>query len=153
MAQEPKIVVDFSRRETEAGWNDIFDKFGLQGTPLWFSWLEWILALGAFQFLYEKTHSYAVLVLIILSGAILWNHFIAVFYRIEFRGIPFLRSERSQRITSLVISAVLAFFAFRLATTIPTALASLQQEPMNKPGTVTAPTIESPATTNRARGS
>jgi hypothetical protein len=53
MSDEEKIEIDFRRKEIEAGWIRIVDKFGPKGAPVWFSWLSRVLALGAFE--YGKT--------------------------------------------------------------------------------------------------
>jgi len=55
--EDKKIEIDLRRRETEAGWNRIFDKFGLNGTPAWFNWISWLLTLAVLQYLYEKSRS------------------------------------------------------------------------------------------------
>jgi hypothetical protein len=54
MSDEEKIEIDFRRKENEAGWSRIIDRFGLKGGPIWFSWPSWILALGAFHYLFSR---------------------------------------------------------------------------------------------------
>jgi hypothetical protein len=49
------IEVNFCRRETERGWRGILDRFGLAAAPVWFDWLEWVLVLGAFEYLAGET--------------------------------------------------------------------------------------------------
>lgn len=126
MSDEEKIEIDLRRRETEAGWNKIWDKFGLKGAPVWFSWLSWVLALGAFQYLFLKSKSIVVLVIIAISYSMLWFYFQAFFYRIDFKGIPLI-TERRQQIASLILSGFLAWLFWRLATTIALEIAALQQ--------------------------
>jgi len=86
MSDEEKTEIDFRRKETEAGWFRIQDKFGLKGAPVWFSWLSWVLALGAFQYLFLKTRSIAVGVVIAISNGMLWAYFWGFFYRFDFKG-------------------------------------------------------------------
>jgi hypothetical protein len=127
MSDQEKTEVNFRRRATEAGWNQIFyDKFGLKGAPVWFSWLSWVLALGAFQYLLLKTKSIAVLVVISISYGMLWVYFWGFFYRFDFKGIP-LVTERRQQIASILLSGVLAWLSWWLATTIALEIAALQQ--------------------------
>lgn len=87
MSDEEKTEIDFRRKETEAGWIRIVDKFGLKGAPVWFSWLSWVLALGAFQYLFNKTGSIVVFVVIAISNLMLLIYFMAFFYRFDFKGI------------------------------------------------------------------
>jgi hypothetical protein len=126
LSDEEKIEIDFRRMETEAGWARIWDKFGLKGAPVWFSWLSWILALGAFRYLFLKTGSIVVFVVIGISYGMLWFYFWGFFYRLDFKGIP-LVTERRQQVASLLISGVTAWLFWWLATTIALEIAALQQ--------------------------
>lgn len=126
MSDEEKIEIDFRRKETEAGWTRVVDKFGLKGAPVWFSWLSWILALGAFRYLFLKTGSTVVGVVIAISSGMLWAYFWGFFYRFDFKGI-LLVTERRQQIASLLLSGVIAWLFWWLATTIALEIAALQQ--------------------------
>jgi hypothetical protein len=127
VSDEEKIEIDFRRKETEEGWIRIHDKFGLKGAPVWFSWLSWILALGAFHYLFLKTSSIVVGVVIAISYQMLWLYFNGFFYRLDFKGIPMVSTGRRQQIASLLLSGVIACLFGWLAITIASKLAALQQ--------------------------
>lgn len=114
-----KIIVDFKRKETEAGWIHIMDNFGLNATPIWFNWLSWVLLTGAFLYFFEKAQNIFQKIglgtIIAISIGLLWFHFNAVFYRVEFRGIPFVKNLRRSRIASMILSGILAFGSWRFA--------------------------------------
>ena len=119
MSDEEKTEIDFRRRTTEAGWIQILDKFGLKGAPVWFSWLSWVLALGAFYYIFLKTRSIAVLVVISISYGMLLAYFWGFFYRFDFKGGVPLITEQRQQIASILLSGVLAWLSWWLATTMP----------------------------------
>jgi uncharacterized membrane protein YjjB (DUF3815 family) len=98
-----------------------------KGAPVWFSWVSWVLALGAFHYLSLKTSSIVVAVIIGISYGMLWFYFNAFFYRFDFKGIPLVCTERRQQIASLLLSGVLAWLFWWLATTIALEIAALQQ--------------------------
>jgi len=113
-----KIIVDFQRKETEAGWIRILDNFGLKATPVWFSWLSWILVMGAFQYLFERIEwgvaKTGLLIILSISVSLLWFYFNAIFFRVEFRGLPFIRGKRAW-LGSMIVSGLLAFGSWRFA--------------------------------------
>jgi hypothetical protein len=88
MSDEEKIEIDFRRKETELGWARLWDKFGLKGAPVWFSWLSWILALGAFPYLFLKTGSIVVGVVLGISFGMLMIYFNGFFSASTSRGFP-----------------------------------------------------------------
>ena len=88
MSDEEKIEIDLRRKETEAGWIRILDNFGLKGAPVWFSWLSWVLALGAFDYILKKTGSIVVFVVIVISTGMLWFYFRGSFIASTSRGFP-----------------------------------------------------------------
>jgi len=77
--QQP-VEVDFRRRETEPGWQRILDRFGLAAAPTWFNWLEWILVLGAFEYIGEKSGSRLARLIPPISIGLLWLYFNGFFF-------------------------------------------------------------------------
>jgi len=94
--KDEKFEIDFSRRETEAGWIEIYDRFGLTAAPVWFNWLGWIFVLGTLDFLYNQSGNILLLVLIIASYGLLYFYFFGFFFRFKFKGILFLASPRRE---------------------------------------------------------
>lgn len=64
-----------SREEVRPGY-DWFNSFWLVATPKLFEWFGWVVALGASQYVYEKTRSNVVLVLLLVgySAMLLYSH-------------------------------------------------------------------------------
>jgi hypothetical protein len=112
------IEIDFRRRETEPGWQRIMDRFALAAAPKWFEWLEWILVLAAFQYLADKDGGGLARLVPAVSVLLLWFYFNAFFFRLEFRGLPLVRSGRVERIVSIILSGVLAPAFWLAAKTI-----------------------------------
>ena len=104
-----KITVDLSKRRTEPEWNETIDAFVLKSTEIWFRWLSWGLLLGALQYFNSKAKSLLLVTAIGLSVGWLWLYFQAFFYRIEFHGLPWIKSPQQRRVISLILSAGLAF--------------------------------------------
>ena len=119
MEVDDKIIVDFERKDTEAGWIRTIDNFAFKATPLWFNWLSWILLMGVFQYFLEKSqHILAKIVLgiiVFISATLLWCYFNAVFFRLEFRGFPFITKPKYIRIASFILSGIMAFGSWTLA--------------------------------------
>jgi hypothetical protein len=109
MHPEPrKTVIDFTARKTEAGWNDALDAFSLRLGPFWFTLLGWVAVLGAFQFLSTQFPSSSSLLYVVrTSYFVLWLYLQSVFYSIEFKGLPLLRSPNRQLTASIILSGVL----------------------------------------------
>jgi hypothetical protein len=84
------------------------------------------IGFGCIHYLFLKTRSIVVLAVIAISYGMLWYYFNAFFYRIDFKGISPVCNERRQQIASLLLSGVLAYFSFWVATTIARELAALQ---------------------------
>jgi len=129
MQSEDKIEVDLKKKQTEQGWIRIFDRFGLTGAPIWFGWLGWILALGAFQYMHLRTQSIIIAIFIVISYAMLWFYFCGFLFRIEFKGIPFINSPRSRQVASILLSGLLAAVSWRLAILVANAIAEIQTRP------------------------
>src|SRR5207244_4219332 len=92
------VEVDFRRRDTEGGWQGILDRFGLAAAPVWFDWLQWVLVLGAFEYLAGKTGAGFAQLFAGGSIALLWFYFNGFFFRIRFKGWFRIRSARVERI-------------------------------------------------------
>ena len=129
MSSQPndRIELDLQRRETEAGWIALIDRFGLRAAPTWFNWLGWVLALGALQFLYAESQSMALGSILLVSYGLLWLYFLGFFYGIEFKGLPLLARPKVARLASLVISGALALIAWRVAQSVAREIARFQQ--------------------------
>jgi len=93
---DPKIEVDFSHQDTEAGWNRILYEFGKRAAPVWFNWLGWFLLLGALQYLFKKSQSILAGITIGISVGFLWLYFQAFFYNIRFLNVPLFRRVKNK---------------------------------------------------------
>ena len=107
--------IDFARKETEAGWIRILDNLGKRATPAWFNLLGWILIMAGFQYLFYKSHSIIVGVIITISVGLLWLHFQAFFYRLRFKNFPILRWWDHSLVPSMVVSGIMALGSWYLA--------------------------------------
>jgi hypothetical protein len=103
------IEIDFSRKETEAGWIRILDNLGKNAAPVWFNWLAWILIIAAFQYLFHKSRTIVLVPILVISVGLFWLHLQAFFYRLRFRNWPILRHWDSSRVPSMLVSAFLAW--------------------------------------------
>ena len=113
-----KIRIDLNREETELGWQNILDNFALKGTPVWFSWIGWVVAIAALNYLSAKSGNTLIEVIKWISILILFYYYQAFFYKIEFKGIPFVSNTKIQRAISLLFSAVLTYGFWYIAVTI-----------------------------------
>ena len=116
------IKVNLSSKKTEAGWMEAQNKFFLNFTPIWFNWLEWVIIIGAVQVISEKTDDLRVRLILGLSYNLLIFYMIGFFYRIEFYGIPFIKSEKKRLIVSIMLSSLLALGVFNLLSHLATQL-------------------------------
>ena len=121
-----KIEIDLQRKETEAGWITVIDRFGLKAAPIWFSWISWVLALGVLHFIYEKTNNIIILLFLILSYYLLWMYFSSFFFRIQIKGFPLIKSAGASRSISLILSGLLAGVAWVAATHVAQEIARFQ---------------------------
>jgi len=108
--------VDLSAKKTEAEWGKAIDSFFLYATPLWFDWLKWIIIMGAIQVVADKTQDRLVQMIYHLSYFFLAWYMFGFFYRIEFQGIPLIKSEGKRRIVSGILSLLLIEGMFYLLT-------------------------------------
>jgi hypothetical protein len=95
--QPDPVEVDLRRRESEAGWQGICERFALAAAPTWFNWLEWILVLGAFDYLSAKSGAWLPRVAAAVSLGLFWMHFNAFFFRLQLKGWFGIRSTRVER--------------------------------------------------------
>jgi hypothetical protein len=103
-----KIKINLNEKKTEAGWQEAIDSFWMNVTPKWFELLEWVIIIGAFTFLANLTKN---MILNIVSGISYISVFFylqSVFFSLEIFGFPKISSERSRKIVSLTISAILS---------------------------------------------
>ena len=106
--QESMKKIDFQAKKTEAEWLRTLDDFWMKATPKWFEWLEWLLILGAIQFLAKQTQNTVLRVVSATSYAALFFYLQSFFFSLEFYGFPLTKSERVRRLLSLVLSGILA---------------------------------------------
>lgn len=99
--------INLSAKKTEAEWAEANDRFFLKATPVWFEWLEWIIIIGAIQVIADKTQDRFVQLIGNISYFFLMFYFLAFFYRIEFHGIPWIKSERRRQLVSTILSMLL----------------------------------------------
>jgi|SRR5437667_2328839 len=121
---ENPVELDFRRRDTEGGWLSILDRFGLAAAPTWFDWLEWILILGAFEYLAGKSGAALVRFVAGISIALLWFYFNGFFFRIHFKGWFRVRSVRLERFISITASGFLAIGFWFAAQAVAKAIAA-----------------------------
>lgn len=95
--------------QLEAQVQKTIDKVFLKVTPLWFTWLGWVIMIGGLDFLSEITNNVILKIVYVLSYWALWFYLQGLFFSLEFHGLPFIKTERTRRIVSLIISAILAF--------------------------------------------
>ncbi len=103
-----KIKINLNEKKTGAGWQEAIDSFWMNVTPKWFELLEWVIIIGAFTFLANLTKN---MILNIISGISYISVFFylqSVFFSLEIFGFPKISSERSRRIVSLTVSAILS---------------------------------------------
>jgi len=119
------LEIDLGRRQSEAGWQATLDGFALRAVPRWFEWLGWVLALAALQYFEIKSRSIVGAVLLGISWGFLWLYFSAFFYRVKFKGLPFVRPS-IERVVSIVLSGVLAYLSWWIARHLASLVAAQQ---------------------------
>jgi len=102
------MKIDFSVRKTELGWQETLDNFWKRVTPLWFDWLQWILVLGVIGYLAQQSRNVIIIITYTFSYVALFFYLQGLFFSLEFRGLPLIRSKRAQRIASLILSGILS---------------------------------------------
>jgi hypothetical protein len=102
-----KMKVDFGATKTEMKWQETLDDFWKRATPLWFDWLQWIVVLGAIRFFAVESHSRVLLLAYGFSHVAVLLYLQALFFSVEFSGLPFIKSRRARRLASLSLSGIL----------------------------------------------
>ncbi len=103
------IDVDLFKKRTEYESQQAWDKFWLAFGPKWFTWLGWVLILGAFQFVAVKVDNFSLRAVNGLSFMVLLCYFQCFFYQFKFINLPLTKDRpKVARLVSLLISAVLA---------------------------------------------
>ena len=113
-----KIEIDLKREDTEFGWQISLDNFALKGVSIWFSWIGWAIAIAALNYLSVKSGNTLIKIIELFSILFLFYYYQAFFYRINFKGLPFVKNAKIQRIISLIFSAILAYGFWYIAITI-----------------------------------
>jgi len=103
------MKIDFKTKKTEAGWQEALDNFWMKATPKWFEWLGWIIILGAFTYLSKIQENMVIKVALGISYIALFFYLQSFFFSVEFHGLPFVKSEKTRRVISLFLSALLSF--------------------------------------------
>lgn len=111
-----KIKINLNEKKTEAGWQEAIDSFWLNVTPKWFELLEWVIIIGAFTFLAKQTQNMILNIVSGISYFLVFFYLQSVFFSLEIFGFPKISSERSRRIMSLTISAILSFGLWLILT-------------------------------------
>jgi hypothetical protein len=92
------------------GWLEKNHRFWYLATPKIFEWFNWVAVLGALSYLFKKSHSPAVLVLMLLGYLSLIFYFTAFFLRHPPR-IPWVRTKHNQEFISGILALLLGYAA------------------------------------------
>lgn len=85
---------DVRRKAKEPFWTERVDRFVTKFTPEWFNWLGWTLALGALQYLFVRTKSPLLALIIGVSYILFWLYLVAYFDKTRPINIPFVKSHQ-----------------------------------------------------------
>jgi hypothetical protein len=114
--------LDLNARNGEAGWQGACDRVALAAAPAWFNWLEWVLVLGAFDYLAAKSGALLPRLAAAVSLGLLWMYFNAFFVNLQRNGWFGRHSAGVERGVSTLVASVLAggfwFGAKAIAETI-----------------------------------
>ena len=110
--------IDLKTKKTETGWQKTLDNFWMKATPQWFQWLGWVLILGTFTFLAEKTQNVTLKIVAGVSYSALYLYLNSLFFSLEWYGFPLIKSERARRVVSLTVSGILALAVWFLLTNL-----------------------------------
>ena len=110
---DPKEI-NFSAEKTEYEWQVTSDAFFLAATPKLYEWLRWVITLAAISFVQQKSHSTAISVLLGLTYGLTFSYFMAFFYQFKFTGIPVLKTPRTARLVSIILSGLLGIATWYL---------------------------------------
>src|ERR1044071_5216295 len=107
-----RIPVDLRAKHTEVKWQEKFDHFSLEFTPIWFDWVQWLLVLGGLKYAETASSSRYLSAIYGVRAVLMLVYFQAFFFRRDFWGFPFTdKREGLRRLLSLVLSGALAGLA------------------------------------------
>jgi len=109
-----KTPLNLSVKKTEGEWQDAFDRFWLAATPKIFEWFRWVLALAALSYVAKKANSMLLQSVVGFANAAVMFYYFAYFSQFQFRGFPFIKSRRSELLTSVVVSVGIAAITYGL---------------------------------------
>jgi hypothetical protein len=112
------MKVNLKARKTEIHWQEAIDDFWKKFTPAWFDWIQWIPTLGVITYLAKQTQSFALAVLTTVSYFALFFYLQSIFFAIEFKGFPKIKSKRLQRLLSLILSGILSIAVWLLLSSV-----------------------------------
>jgi hypothetical protein len=112
------MKINFKARKTELQWQEDFDNFWVGAMPLWFDWLQWIIVLGVVSFLAQQSRNIVLLITYTFSYIALFFYLQGIFFTIEFKGFPLMKSKRLQKVISIVISGILSFSIWYFLTNL-----------------------------------
>jgi len=124
--EDNHIKIDFSHKETEAGWLQLIDDFGRKAAPVWFNWIAWIFLLGLLEYLFKKSHSVIVGVTIGISYLLLLLYFQWFFCRIDFKNVPVLCRIQNKIFISVFLSVIMGFLFWKAAIQIAIVVSNYQ---------------------------
>jgi hypothetical protein len=116
--EETKYIIDLKRDMTETERNRVIENFALKAAPTWFSWIGWLLAISGLNYLFKQSKSILIAIVYTISMYLLWEYFLAFFYRLEFRGLPFIKNKKRAMLASIVLSTFLAWGFWQMAQRI-----------------------------------
>ena len=117
-----KIMIDLSARPLAQDWDDIRDRFLLKATPIWFTWLSWIVLLAAINFLQRKTDNLLIAVIFYHSLAMLGLYYDAALRRLKFLGLPRFFTRKVVRVFVVAVVALLVYTSAILSAYVVTLL-------------------------------
>lgn len=100
------MKIDFGKKQTEAQWNKTFDDFWKKVIPHWFTWLEWVIIIGAIKFLANQTHNIVLVIIYTVSYLGFFFYLQSFFYSIEFSGFSYIKSLKIRRLISILLSGI-----------------------------------------------
>ena len=112
------MKINFKAKKTELQWQEDFDNFWIKATPLWFDWLQWIIVLGVLSFFAQQSKNIVLLITYAFSYIALFFYLQGIFFSLEFKGFPLLKSKRWQKAISIVVSGILSFSIWYFLTNL-----------------------------------
>lgn len=78
----------------------------LKLTSKWFEWLGWVLILGTLHCVAKQSKSGHLSELMVLTYALLWAYFFALFSSYKFEGVTFFKTRKQKIIFSIIIAII-----------------------------------------------